>query len=108
MKNILILFLLPILLIAQDSWVEIEFEFDNYASEVTWNLSNDYGIVASGGDYEDGQPNAFHSIDSLESGNYIFELLDSYGDGLTWPNDGYCLVSNACQDTLFLLKVITV
>ena len=36
MKKILILFLLPILLIAQDSWVEIEFQFDNYADEVSW------------------------------------------------------------------------
>ena len=104
MKKILIILLLPILLIAQDSWVEVEFEFDDYASEVTWNLSNGYGVVASGGDYEDEQPNAFHFIDSLESGNYTFELLDSYGDGLTWPNDGYCLVSNACQDTLFFAQ----
>ena len=104
MKKILIILLLPILLIAQDSWVEVEFEFDDYASEVTWNLSNEYGVVASGGDYEDEQPNAFYFIDSLESGNYTFELLDSYGDGLAWPNDGYCLVSNACQDTLFFAQ----
>ena len=36
--------------------------------------------------------------------DYTFELLDSFGDGLSWPNDGYCLVSNACQDTLFFAQ----
>jgi hypothetical protein len=100
MKKLLFL-LIPILTFAQDTWVNVEFQFDDYADEVSWTLSNDYGVVASGGDYEFEQPSAFHVIDSLESGEYTFELLDAFGDGLSWPNDGYCLVSNACQDTLF-------
>ena len=105
MKKLLLLWaLMPLFLLAQDSWVNVEFQFDQYADEVSWSLSNDYGVIASGGDYEYQQPNAFHVIDSLESGDYTFELLDSFGDGLSWPNDGYCLVSNACQDTLFFAQ----
>ncbi len=97
---------MPMLLLSQDTWINIEFQFDDYAEEVSWSLSNSYGVVASGaeGDYESEQPNAFHVIDSLESGEYTFELLDAYGDGLSWPNDGYCLVSNTCQDTLFFAQ----
>jgi hypothetical protein len=103
-KLLLLLALLPSFLLSQDTWVNIEFQFDQYADEVSWSLSNDYGVVASGGNYEYQQPNAFHVIDSLESGEYTFELLDAFGDGLSWPNDGYCLVSNTCQDTLFFAQ----
>ena len=100
-KLLFIWALLPLLLLAQDTWVNVEFEFDGYADEVTWNLSNSYGVIESGGDYAYGQLNAFHVIDSLYSGDYTFELLDAFGDGLSYPADGYCLVSNSCQDTLF-------
>ena len=111
-KLLLLLALLPSFLFSQGiqldifTWVNVEFQFDDYAEEVSWSLSNDDGVVAiySYGDYEPEQPNAFHLIDSLEPGDYTFELLDSYGDGLSWPNDGYCLVSNACQDTLFFAQ----
>ena len=95
---------MPMLLLTQNTWVNVEFQFDGYADEVTWNLSNSYGVIESGGPYDFGQPNAFIVIDSLESGDYTFELLDAYGDGLSYPNDGYCLVSNSCQDTLFFAQ----
>ena len=93
-KLLLLMALLPSLLLAQNTWVNIEFQFDDYAEEVSWSLSNSYGVVASAteGDYVSEQPNAFHVIDSLQSGEYTFELLDSYGDGLSWPKDGYCLI----------------
>ena len=101
MKKILILFLLPILLIAQDSWIEIEFQFDNYAEEVSWSFYSETDTISmDSAGYEYLQPNAYEFIE-LNSGQWTFELLDSFGDGLSWPNDGYCLVSNECQDTLF-------
>ena len=77
MKKLLLLALLPLFLFSQDTWVNIEFQFDDYAEEVSWSLSNDDGIVViySYGDYEPEQPNAFHLIDSLQSGDYTFELL---------------------------------
>ncbi len=93
MKKILILFLLPILLIAQDSWVEIEFQFDNYAEEVSWSFYNETDTISMDSvGYEYLQPNAYEFIE-LNSGQWTFELLDSFGDGLSWPNDGYCLVT---------------
>ena len=104
MKKLLLLLLLPILIFAQDTWVNVQFDFDGYADEVTWNLyDSNQTVVASGGDYANGQPDAFHQIESLYSGDYTFELNDSYGDGLGWPPDnlGWCLVYNECQDTLF-------
>ncbi len=104
MKKLLLLLLLPLFIFSQDSWVNVQFDFDGYADEVTWNLYNgtDSIPVASGGGYENGQAEAFHQI-ILDSGDYTFELLDSWGDGLGYPPDnlGWCLVSNVCQDTLF-------
>jgi hypothetical protein len=99
--RILFFILLPFLVFAQDSWVEIEFQFDNYAEEVSWSLYNaEDTISVSEGYYESQQPNAYQFIE-LDSGDYTFELMDAWGDGLSWPQDGYCLVSNECQDTLF-------
>ncbi len=102
-KLLLLLALLPTLLLAQNSWVNIEFDFDGYADEVTWNLYNSTGdTLASGGDYLNGQESAFYQI-NLDSGDYTFELLDAWGDGLGYPPDnlGWCHVYNDCQDTLF-------
>jgi len=111
-KLLLLLALTPMLLLSQGiqldifTWVNVEFQFDDYAEEVSWSLSNNDStiVIYPYGSYESEQPNAFHLVDSLEPGDYTFELLDSFGDGLSWPNDGYCLVSNACQDTLFFAQ----
>ena len=46
MKKLLLLALLPLFLLSQDTWVNVEFQFDQYADEVSWSLSNDYGVVA--------------------------------------------------------------
>ena len=52
MNKFLIILLLPILLLAQDSWIGIEFQFDGYAEEVSWNLSSDTAFWYSGiGEY---------------------------------------------------------
>ena len=86
---------------AQNSWVEINFQFDQYAEEVSWSLYNSEDTISiEEGYYTSQQPNAYHFIE-LDSAIYTFELMDSFGDGLSWPEDGWCLVSNACQDTLF-------
>ena len=101
MKNFLITLLLPLFVFSQDTWVSIEFSFDNYAQEVSWSLYNATDTISVPvGYYESQQPNAYQFIE-LQSGDYTFELMDAWGDGLSWPFDGYCLVSNECQDTLF-------
>ena len=93
--------MLPFLVVSQDSWVEINFQFDQYAEEVSWSLYNSEDTISiEEGYYTSQQPNAYQFIE-LDSGDYTFELIDAFGDGLSWPQDGWCLVSNACQDTLF-------
>ena len=103
-KLLFLLLLLPSVILAQDSWLNVEFDFDGYADEVSWNLYTLSGdTIASGDGYLNGQESAFHQIDSLDSGEYVFELLDTWGDGLGYPPDnlGWCHVYNDCQDTLF-------
>ena len=89
--------------ITYDSWINVQFDFDGYADEVSWNIYNSNGdVIASGGGYENGQAEAFQQI-FLDSGDYTFELLDAWGDGLGYPPDnlGWCLVFNDCQEELF-------
>ena len=45
-KLLLLLALLPSFLLSQDTWINVEFQFDNYTDEVSWSLSNDYGVIA--------------------------------------------------------------
>ena len=83
MRKLLLLVLLPFIVLSQDSWIEIQFEFDQYADEVSWSLYNSEDTISvDGGYYEYQQPNAYQFIE-LDSGDYTFELLDSFGDGLS-------------------------
>ena len=101
MKKLILFLLAPLLVISQDSWVEIEFQFDGYAEEVSWGFYNSTDTISvDTGFYSEGQPNAYEFIE-LDSGDYTFQLMDSWGDGLSYPDDGYCLITNDCQDTLF-------
>ena len=83
-----------------NTWAQLEFDFDSYASEVTWTLEDSYGVVASGGPYYNGLSDTIIIIDSLNSGNYTLTVNDSYGDGLRWNYIGSVLLTNTCVDTL--------
>lgn len=73
----------------------IDFEFDGYASETSWELADaDGNVLVTGGDYEDGTATASRSL-CLDSGTYTFTVTDSYGDGLTYPNTGSITLSYA-------------
>ena len=72
MKNFLITLLLPLFVICQDTWVNIEFSFDAYADEVSWSIYNETDTVGvETGYYDFQQPNAYQFVE-LNSGNYIF------------------------------------
>lgn len=100
----LLVIILPILSLSQppipNTWAQLEFDFDNYASEVTWILEDNNGVVASGGPYYDGLSDTTILINSLVSGAYTLTVNDSYGDGLSWNYVGSVLLSNTCVDTL--------
>jgi hypothetical protein len=56
---------------------------DDYGSEVTWELKELGQVLFSGGPYEDDLDGTEVVVDfCLSDGCYIFEISDSYGDGL--------------------------
>ena len=76
-----------------DTPVIIDFVFDGYASETSWEIHDNAGeLVASGGGYADGRATA-QSQFCMDAGTYTFTVYDAYGDGLTWPNVGNIKIS---------------
>lgn len=66
----------------------INFAFDGYASETTWEIMDAEGnVIFDGGGFSDGTGTA--SVKRcLDAGTYSFTVYDAYGDGLTYPNEG--------------------
>lgn len=76
-----------------DTPVIIDFVFDGYASETSWEIHDNAGeLVASGGGYADGRATA-QSQFCMDAGTYTFTVYDAFGDGLTWPNVGNIKIS---------------
>jgi hypothetical protein len=99
---LLLTLLIPFLGFTQTQ-INIEFKFDGFAQEITWDIIDSYGAtIATGGGYANGQPTAVELIDSVPFGSYTFNLYDQYGDGLSYPTDGWCSVTDSCSlaDTL--------
>jgi hypothetical protein len=99
---LLLTLLIPFLGFTQTQ-INIEFNFDGYANETTWDIVDSYGVtIATGGGYAFGQATAAELIDSVPFGSYTFNLYDQYGDGLSYPTDGWCSVTDSCSlaDTL--------
>jgi hypothetical protein len=73
-----------------DTKVKLFIDFDAYASECEWTVTNSSGgVVSSSAGYTDGKD--FHSEDlCLTPGTYTFNITDAFGDGLS-PSSGYTL-----------------
>jgi hypothetical protein len=102
LQLLLLTLLIPFLGFTQTQ-INIEFNFDGYANETTWDIVDSYGVtIATGGGYAFGQATAAELIDSVPFGSYTFNLYDQYGDGLSYPTDGWCSVTDSCSlaDTL--------
>ena len=71
-----------------ESPASIDFVFDGFAEEITWSvIDSDDNTIYSGSGYTDGL--ATFSIEvCLANGDYTFVVDDSYGDGLSSPNNG--------------------
>ena len=98
MKKLLLLFLLPISLLAQDSWVNFKVQFDFYAP----SESNFFMVSDSLGDtsmfYQPTTP--YEYIDTtiaVWSGSYTVSLTDSFGDGWISNQPAHFKMGNACQ-----------
>jgi hypothetical protein len=76
--------------------VVVSFNFDGYGSEVSWDLQDAAGnIIGAGaeGDYTDGQASYSEEF-CLGAGTYTFNVSDSFGDGLSFPNNGTVTVTS--------------
>ncbi len=76
--------------------VNLNFVFDNYPEDISWDVRNDLGtVVASGGNYG-AEPDGSSLTESfcLTDGCYDFNIYDSYGDGLccAYGNGSYAVV----------------
>lgn len=71
----------------------VDLAFDGYASETTWALLDADGEVLIEVDgYSDGTATATRSLCPGE-GTFTFMITDSFGDGLTYPNEGSVTLS---------------
>ncbi|MFD0977698.1 hypothetical protein [Salinimicrobium gaetbulicola] len=65
--------------------LKVAIDFDNWASEISWSVTNSAGdTIASGSGYADGD-DAISSIICVTAGDYTFTINDIYGDGLGSP-----------------------
>ena len=103
-KLLFLLALMPTVLLAQNSWVNVQLFTDNYSDETSWTITPPNGspIIA-----QNDTPLADLTLysDTIPlGGDIIVSIFDSYGDGLgasQWNGtDGWFLVQNDCQDTL--------
>jgi hypothetical protein len=61
--------------------VNVNINFDNYASETSWDIKLNGSVVQSGSGYSNGD-DQFNQAYTFDSGNYTFSIYDSYGDGI--------------------------
>lgn len=67
-----------------DAHITVEVITDNYGSETTWELVNQYGdVILSGGPYTDGGSTT-NTAEAWVNNNgcYTFRIWDAYGDGI--------------------------
>ena len=75
-KLLLVLALLPTMLFAQTQ-IKVDFKFDNYAQETSWEILSAYGdtlAFALPGDYWFGQADTTIFIDSVVDGTYTLNV----------------------------------
>jgi len=94
-----------------DSWLNLQIQFDNYPEEIEWKLlqidtlASNHLLIAEGGPYNNAPNQSIINkfIPGLSSNQtYILEVDDAFGDGLNWPLNftGYIHLFNSCEDTI--------
>jgi hypothetical protein len=69
----------------------LQINFDGYASETSWVITDSLGGVvmeAALGKYADGLATVTETITLCAGRDFTLEILDAYGDGLTYPSQG--------------------
>ena len=79
--------------------VSLQLILDDYGSETSWEVYDDFGaVVASGGPYQDFQNGKkINATFCLEDGCYTFVIYDDYGDGICcdWGEGHYQLTDSS-------------
>jgi hypothetical protein len=97
MKRLLFLLaFLPSILLAQDSWVRVELQPDNYPSETSWEIINSSGeVLATNPPILDMSLQTI--IVPLDSEDYNFVIYDEFGDGICCEyGEGWFGLTNDC------------
>lgn len=99
MRNLLSILLLGMcsVLSAQQGWVVVTLQADQYSGETSWLISDESGFVG------EESPGVIYSnsyteqIVFLPPGNYTFTIFDSFGDGICCGfGEGWFALNNAC------------
>ncbi len=97
----LLLTLLSSTLIAQDSWVNVIIQTDNYGVETTWEIYQDTTLIATSPVYDSNS--YYETMVTLESGQYNFVIYDAFGDGICCAyGEGFFGLSNSCGLNTFV------
>ena len=103
-KLLLVLALLPTVLLAQNSWINIQLLTDDYPSETSWQITPPGGSPIIIGNDSITEANFLYDTIIPVGGDIVVSIFDQYGDGLAasqWGGtDGWFLIQNDCQDTL--------
>ena len=67
----------------------LEITFDGYANETYWQITDALGgeVISKVG-YTDGQVSVTENITLCAGRDYTFTIYDSFGDGMSYPNNG--------------------
>ena len=99
MRNFLAILLLGVcgVLSAQQGWVVVTLQADQYSGETSWLISDESGFV---GEESPGviYSNSYNEqIVFLPPGQYTFTIFDSFGDGICCSfGEGWFALNNAC------------
>ena len=105
-KLLLLTLLIPFLGFTQTQ-LKVDFKFDNYAQETSWEILSAYGdtlAFALPGDYWFGQADTTIFIDSVVNGTYTLNVYDVYGDGYCCPGGSITVTDTSCYDTLAFVE----
>ena len=106
MKKLLLLLLLPLNILAQQSWVHLQVKFDFYGPSESnfFMVSNNNGdtaiFVTPSVPYE-----YLDTILPLDTGHYTVTLTDNFGDGWTSNQPAWFKMGNACQGLILDLQL---
>ena len=97
----LLLSIISLISFSQDSWVNVEFQPDQYPGETSWEIYQDSTLVASSPIYD--TPLYQETIIYLPAGEYSFVMYDIFGDGICCEfGEGFFGLTNYCDLDTFI------